>query len=114
MRLWLGVDPSKMCRRHLLGEHCETRMFVGTINKGISIRRYLEKNLLEPLSLEARHNLLAAEMIRRGMNHNHSLPPIDWKHLTVDELNWKIDQQKTIITLLERCTLCRKNLNTTP
>ena len=45
MRMWM-VDPKIMCRKHLLGEHVEHHMFVGTINKRISIVGYLRDNLL--------------------------------------------------------------------
>ena len=36
MRMWL-VPPSHMCRKHLLGEHVELHMLLGTLKKGKSI-----------------------------------------------------------------------------
>lgn len=33
MRMWL-VPPSHMCRKHLLGEHVELHMLLGTLKKG--------------------------------------------------------------------------------
>ena len=36
MRMWM-IDPKLLCRKHLLGEHLEIHMFVGTINKGINV-----------------------------------------------------------------------------
>ena len=33
MRQWY-VPAECMCRQHLLGEHCEHHMFVGTLKKG--------------------------------------------------------------------------------
>ena len=73
MRLWL-TDPKLLCDKHLLGEHNECHMFVGTILKGKSIRGYLSKGLLQVHSLRERHEELAAEMLRRGMNHKSPLP----------------------------------------
>ncbi len=35
------VDPTIMCRNHLLGEHVEIHMFVGTIDQGQSVRGFL-------------------------------------------------------------------------
>ena len=40
MRMWM-VDPKKMCRKHLLGEHVEIHMMVGTLLKGRSIDGFL-------------------------------------------------------------------------
>jgi hypothetical protein len=73
MRMW-QVDPSKMCRKHLLGEHVECHMFVGTINKGISIDGYISKGLVVPQGIKLRHNLLAEEIERRGYKHKSPLP----------------------------------------
>ena len=55
MRMWM-VDPSLLCRKHLLGEHLECHMFVGTINKNISIKGYIKNGLCEPDKLEIRKN----------------------------------------------------------
>lgn len=71
------VDPSKMCRKHLLGEHTECHMFVGTINKGISIQGYLDKGLVVPQGIKLRHDLLAEEIEKRGYNHKSPLPTYD-------------------------------------
>lgn len=66
------VDPSMLCRNHLLGEHVETHMFAGTIKKGISVKGYISRGLLNS-KLKERHDLLAEEMCKRGMCHNSSL-----------------------------------------
>lgn len=107
MRQWL-VDPRIMCRRHLLGEHVEHHMFVGTINKGISVDGYLRDNLLEPLALDHRHRELAKEMERRGYNHNSPLP--DFKiALPIDDLCKEIDKDSALKELLRRCPECQAN-----
>lgn len=103
MRQWL-VDPRIMCRKHLLGEHVEHHMFVGTINKGGSMTGFLENNLLEPLSLTARHQELVAEMTRRGYNHKSPLPSFEqfgYEHVV-------IDREASLQELLRRCPDCRQ------
>ena len=32
MRQWM-VDPRLLCRKHLLGEHVENHMFIGTLKR---------------------------------------------------------------------------------
>lgn len=104
MRLWL-VPTHLLCRQHLLGEHNECHMFVGTLNKGRSIRGYLHNDLLEIHSLEHRHNELAAEMIHRGYNHNSPLPPF------VFRIEGLINVSENLEELKRRCPECRKRIN---
>ena len=66
--MWM-VKPWFLCDRHLLGEHVECHMFVGTINAGISVKGYLEGGLLEIHNLKRRHDVLAREMKKRGFRH---------------------------------------------
>jgi len=84
MRLWL-VNPKIMCRKHLLGEHLECHMFVGTLNKGISVEGYVSKGLLETSKLKERHDALAYEIISRGYKHNSPLK--EFKDIGVGEIN---------------------------
>lgn len=69
MRMWM-VDPQTMCRKHLMGEHVETHMYVGGMLKGTKMGGYIAGNLLEPMSLKRRHDALAAEMVARGYKHD--------------------------------------------
>lgn len=69
MRMWM-VDVQTMCRKHLMGEHVETHMYVGAMLKGTRVGGYIAGNLFEPMSLKARHDELAAEMVARGYNHD--------------------------------------------
>ena len=100
-------DPRIMCRQHLLGEHVEHHMFVGSINKGKPMTGFLRKNLLEPLSLIDRHNKLAFEIKRRGYNH---MSPLPLPHFDKDEptLLVTIDREKALADLLARCPECRE------
>jgi len=100
--MWM-TDPAIMCRQHLLGEHVETHMSKGTIEKGISITGYLENDLLEPSSLVTRHAELAAEMQRRKYKHKSPLTCVKISQ-GKDHL---IDREKSHEELLRRCPDCR-------
>lgn len=99
MRMWM-VNPELLCRRHLLGEHVELHMFVGTIQKNISIEGYLANGLLEVHNIRKRHEELVKEMESRGMNHKSPLPPFHEFHAG------EVDVQRSLAELYERCRFC--------
>lgn len=103
MRMW-NVNPRKMCNQHLLGEHVETHMFVGTINKNKSIQGYVNNNLVEIHNLKNRHEALAREMKNRGMNHKSILPK--YKIKTIG----KVNPRKNLVELSRRCKNCRRKI----
>ena len=105
MRMWM-VNPKIMCRKHLLGEHVEHHMFVGTINKGIALDGYLKNNLLEMESLHSRHLELATEMESRGYNHKSLLPSVSYTG-PLDAIEQKVDRESALKELLRRCPDCR-------
>lgn len=100
MRMW-KVDVKKMCNKHLLGEHVELHMFVGTILKNKSLNGYVEKGLIETSYIVRRHQELAAEMRRRGMRHQSKLPDFE-----VDDIG-EIDVEANEIELRRRCKNCK-------
>jgi hypothetical protein len=110
MRMWM-CNPRILCEKHLTGEHVEHHMFAGTLAKGISVQGYIDNNLFEPLSIIPRHNALAREMNRRGMSHTTPIDPLDIKlgHLTLDQLNYKVDIKASLEDLLSRCPDCLRN-----
>jgi len=101
MRMW-NINPRKMCNQHLLGEHVEMHMFVGTLNKNKSIKGYLDKDLVEIHSLKKRHNALADEMRKRNMNHSSPLPHYKNKKLG------KVNKKENMKELIKRCKECRR------
>lgn len=102
MRMWL-VDPQTLCQRHLLGEHVELHMFVGTILKGNSISGYCHSGLCDPSKIITRHEELVAEMLRRGMQHNSPL-----KEFIVPDILGVVDVANNLLDLAYRCSTCRK------
>ena len=101
MRMW-NVDPRLLCRKHLLGEHVEMHMMIGTINAGKSCKGYTRDGLIEIHNVRKRHDQLRDEMFRRGYNHNSPLPEAKlW-------VEGKVDVDANIIELHRRCPDCRK------
>ena len=102
------LDPRIMCNKHLLGEHAEIHMFIGAINRGYSVKGYLDKGLLEVHSLYSRHEELAKEITHRKYRHNSE---IDKKWKQAERLG-SIDRQKNLRQLISRCSRCRKRYTT--
>lgn len=103
MRMW-KVNPKLMCNKHLLGEHVEMHMFVGSILKGNKIVGFLKKELVEVHNIKSRHTQLANEMEVRGMNHHSKLKPFkEWNAGVVDS-------NKNLLELSKRCPSCRERI----
>lgn len=103
MRQWL-VNPKFLCRKHLLGEHVEHHMFIGTILKKSKLKGYLDKGLLQVETLESRHEELVKEMLLRGYNHKSEFPKVKlWKE-------GKINISDNIEELKKRCSECKKRI----
>jgi hypothetical protein len=100
MRMWM-VSPKVMCRQHLLGEHVEIHMFVGTIRLGRSIAGYVENGLVEVHNFKARHDALVAEMVRRGMQHWTPVRRPFTRRIG------KVDRRASRRELARRCPACR-------
>lgn len=110
MRQWM-VDPKILCQKHLLGEHVEHHMFLGSMKKKIRMDGYLKNNLLEPRSLYERHKSLVNEMTRRGMNHKSPLEEHECEcicYLDNEYQYWEIDRVSALKDLLSRCPECEK------
>jgi hypothetical protein len=101
VRQWL-VNPILLCRKHLLGEHVEHHMFMGSISRGKSVEGFLKGGLLEPKTLQDRHEQLVGEMIARGYNHQSPLIDVSIEHLS----DGKIDIDRNIEDLRSRCKEC--------
>jgi hypothetical protein len=109
MRMWM-VKPSGMCNQHLLGEHCELHMFIGTLKKKIRIDGYIKNNLFEPKSIESRHQELVDEMKQRGMDHKSPLCDFSYSYIGEEKINHKIDRIAAYETLISRCPRCKEKM----
>lgn len=103
MRMWL-VDPKQMCRKHLLGEHVELHMLVGSIKRGISLQGYVDNKLIDTTKIQERHEELAAEMKRRGYSHKSPLHYEDKIKVGLGIVN----ANDSLKELHRRCDDCRK------
>ena len=100
MRMWL-VDPRLMCSQHLLGEHVELHMLVGSLNRGKNIAGFLEQGLVELRSIRRRHAELVSEMKRRGYVHQSPLPEFRPRRAG------SVDTIANLKELARRCVNCR-------
>ena len=110
MRMWM-VNPKIMCDKHLLGEHVELHMFVGTIINGVDVTGYINKNLLELKSVQSRHIELVEEIKRRGFKHESFFPVISWdcvKEQYGSLYDKEIDVKGSFKELIKRCPRCRQ------
>ncbi len=100
-RMWM-INPKKLCRNHLLGEHKEVHQVVGSILKNKSIKGHIEKGQVEVHNILKRHEQLSKELNRRGYNHKSPIKEFKfWKA-------GKIDIKENEKELSRRCKECRK------
>ena len=105
--MWM-VDPSLMCRQHLLGEHGELHKFLPSWKKHYKIDRRIDGNAIEPKSYKRRHEQLVKEMIKRNYNHNSPLIQPNFDYLPKNQFSFKIDKKANYELLTERCPECRR------
>lgn len=64
------VDPRCLCRKHLVAEHIDMHLFMDWYKKKKNLSGYLRNGTLELHSIHDRHEALALELRRRGLEHN--------------------------------------------
>ena len=110
MRMWM-IDPKILCRKHLLGEHVELHMIVGSLRKKKSIKGFIKSNCIEPQSIALRHAQLVEEILSRGYNHKSSLEVEEnlLDYLTTEDREVKVNVGSSLEDLTNRCADCRRN-----
>lgn len=103
MRMWM-IDPELMCDKHLLGEHVETHMICGCLEKGKNIDGFLKKGLVNPFQVHDRHNHLVEEMVKRCFMH---LSPLKYPQY---DIFVDIDADANLKELARRCPKCRERI----
>lgn len=106
MRLWM-VDPKIMCKRHLLGEHVESHMFLGHMKKEKSIAGFIKHNCYDS-RLFKRHEQLKKEMLSRGYRHDSEMDEQEVFGIVDEYPQAKVNRKKSLADLIERCEHCRK------
>lgn len=108
MRMWM-IDPSKLCRKHLLGEHGEIHKHRHNFVKGHSIAGRLRPVVqIEPMSMKSRHDELAEEMTRRGYRHKSPYRMPSLKYLSQADRTAAVDVWESAEELKRRCVGCFK------
>jgi hypothetical protein len=96
MRMW-GVNPEFLCDQHLFTEHVNMHMIVVKIKQRIPIQNYR----FDTTKIQARHDQLAEELLKRG--HKHKTPLKYEDKLSQNTLNPAQDLKD----LIDRCVSCR-------
>lgn len=107
------VDPKLMCNQHLIGEHGEMHKFLPSFRKGYKVDgRFDPVVQIQFHGYVARHDRLAQEMIRRGMNHKSPLKDVpDFKKTYPQHFDKTVDIWKSVADLQLRCEKCKKMLD---
>jgi len=100
------VDPQVLCRKHLLGEHGEIHKHRHNFVKHHSITKRIELGQIEPSSMEARHDALVVEMLRRGYNHQSPYEQPDISYLPKEQQSFMVDVDQSLADLIDRCPEC--------
>lgn len=77
MRIW-DLDPSRLCRQHLLGEHSELHALWNILTQdreGYRQHPETQRWVGKLAALHARHEALVEEMEARGYRHASPLDP---------------------------------------
>lgn len=106
------VDPTLLCDKHLLGEHGEIHKHLPSFRKGYKISgRFNPFIQIQLNAILSRHDELAQEMIKRGMNHKSPLKDIpDLKNIYPDFYDLKVDVEYSINDLCKRCENCKSRI----
>lgn len=108
-RMWM-VDPTKLCKNHLLGEHKEIHQLLGSVRKGHSLDGFVRNKLIQPCSVVERHDELVVEMKRRGYNHHSDINVSDVGLINNYPDYIKLARVSIVeneIELKNRCLLCK-------
>jgi hypothetical protein len=104
--MWM-IAPRLLCQSHLLGEHNEIHKHRHNFEKKHSIAgRVSPVVLVEPESMQARHDELADEMGRRGYNHQSPYTQPGLEHLPPAHRFVVVDRELSVQELAKRCSKC--------
>jgi len=108
--MWM-INPKLLCDKHLLGEHFELHKHRHNFVKEHSIAKRISPVVqIEPSSMQSRHDILAKEMVRRGMNHQSPFEQPDLSYLPTAERLAVVDIQNSLRDLSSRCLECANKI----
>jgi hypothetical protein len=101
------VNPGLLCNKHLLGEHGEIHKHRHNFEKKHNMTgRMKYPSQIDPHAQGARHDVLAAEMLKRSMNHKSPYVQPDTSYLP----SAQIDTEYNLNDLANRCPDCRARI----
>jgi hypothetical protein len=103
MRMW-NVPVEYLCRNHALGEHLEMHMFIGCLKKGISLKGYIDKGMVEVHNIKKRHDELAKSFSTRNYNHKSPIEEFDYIETGYVNIEQNIEELK------RRCKKCKERI----
>jgi hypothetical protein len=85
-------------------------MFISHLKKKRQINGFIEKNCLEPSSIQSWHDSVADEMIQRSYNHRTPLifEQLFLQHLPSTVRVFVVNSFASLLDLLCRCESCSK------
>lgn len=101
MRIW-DLDPSLLCRQHLLGEHRELHGLWNILmhnKRGYRQHPETKRWVDRQWALRQRHEALSVEIMRRGFQHHSPLPflPSFIAQVVQDQFVHTIEEQVQIL-----------------
>ncbi len=102
------IPPLLLCQKHLLGEHAETHMFLGSMEKGISLSGYVCGGLFDSRILQERHDELAVEIDARGGTH---MSPLVVPPAYASAWPGRVNETRSLVDLTKRCADCRSRID---
>ena len=100
MRIW-DVNPARLCRQHLLGEHRELHGLWNILvlgHRGYAAHPETRRWIGKLPALRARHEQLVAEMVGRGYTHRSPLDDAPITGATVqDVLLLTVEEQLSLL-----------------
>jgi hypothetical protein len=105
MRMW-NVPSGELCNKHLLGEHVEMHMFIGSLRLGKSVQGFIDDGLVEIHNIYHRHAELVLEMELRGMKHKSPLSAHEPDAVELYRAG-SVDVGRSRRDLQKRCKNCR-------
>ena len=104
MRQWYNIDPARLCRKHLLGQHVEMHMAAGHLKRGRRLGKLYDEGWIDPGRIREYHDKSAGEMLRRGYRHDSPLDWIDGKPCGNQ------DAARHMAELTGRCRECKRRI----
>ena len=106
------IDPSLLCKKHLIGEHGEMHKFIPSFRKGHRVDGRFDPIVqIQFQGYIERHDAIVSEMTVRGFNHKSPMVDMpDFKKIYSQHFNKLVDVNVSYKDLIDRCPDCKKRI----